>query len=155
MFKEAVSGVGGCIGLFLVASVASIALGWLGVAMGIFNLPLFKMQQKVQTNYGIIEKTYETEYCLANYEWFKSQKQGIDGMAEKIANAESELKTFNESAGARSTWTFEDKTESARLSSNVTGLKNRRVDMIKEYNARSEMLNRTACRELPLFISLD
>lgn len=142
--------IGAVVGVFVLLLIcAGLATGF-----NIITLPWLKLNRQVQFNQDVITKTYEVEYCLNNYEWFKQQKQDIDGMAEKIVNAKKAAEDFRKNAGPRENWTFEDKTEDARLQSNVTGLENRRVDLIKTYNARSEQLNRIACRELPLFINL-
>ncbi len=58
-------------------------------------------------------------------------------------------------AGDRSKWTFEDKNESARLSAVYTGLKNHYEDLVTEYNARANEVDRAVFQdELPTFFSL-
>lgn len=136
--------------LGLVILVPLLSLG--AAALGIINLPFFKLNKQVDLNYGVINKVYDTDYCLANYEWFKQTEEGIKGMDTKIANAQEAVKTFETSAGSRDKWTFEDKNQDAELTSRVTALKNIKVTMTNEYNARAESLNRVACKELPLFI---
>jgi hypothetical protein len=122
----------------------------------LFLLPLFKFQTKVNTNQQLIEKTYNADNVIYNYEWFKQQKEDIDAVASKINNASIAAENFRTSAGPRTDWTFEDKTEDARLQSVVTGLKQQREDLVANYNARAKMANRNIFQDnLPLFIGLE
>jgi hypothetical protein len=141
----------GCLVLFI---AVPILLSILGSVLGIINLPFYNFGKKVDLNYGIINKTYETDYCLANYEWFKDRYNGILGMDDKIAIQKRELQDFQASAGSRKNWTFEDKQTDADLRNKVTALENIKVTWTNEYNSRTEQLNRVACKELPLFINL-
>jgi hypothetical protein len=136
----------------LIVLFGGIVASVIGSALGIINLPFFNFAKKVDLNYGVINKTYDTDYCLQNYEWFKQTEQGIIGMEDKLANQKRALSSFESSAGPRKNWTFEDKTLYAELTSRVTALENLRVSMVNEYNAKTQSLNRVACKELPLFI---
>lgn len=119
-------------------------------------LPLFKFEQKVNTNQKIIQKTYDADNVIYNYEWFKSTFEAIEASKAKIKNAQAAVDGFESSAGDRKSWTFEDKTEDARLRSIVTGLKNHYEDLVAEYNARAKMVNRNIFQDtLPLFIGLE
>lgn len=91
----------------------------------------------------VISQTMGTNNIINNYEWFKRQYNDIQAVDKKIIFAETQFNDFNAAAGPRSTWTFEDKTESARLMSIVTGLKSNRESMVSLYNARSQMANRS------------
>lgn len=118
-------------------------------------LPLFKLQTKVDTNYQIIQKTYDADNVIYNYEWFKQRYEDIGAQKTKIVNAETAVEEFKNDTDERSTWTFEDKTEYARLQSVATGNKQHLQDLIAEYNARAKMENRSIFQDgLPLFIDL-
>lgn len=136
--------------------VAVIVLGlmvrFIGIGLGIITLPVTKLESQVKLNQGVIKKTYNTEYCLANYEWFKDTNQDIIQSDGQIQNKEDQLTAFTESAGPRTGWTFEDKQQYNRLTSEITGIKNYRLDLVGQYNSKSEQLNRVACKELPLFV---
>lgn len=58
------------------------------------------------------------------------------------------------SLGERSTWTFEDKNEDARLNSVVLGLENHLQTQIADYNARASMATRNIFEDhvLPNYI---
>lgn len=136
--------VGGILLFFVCSFGASV--------LGIINLPFFSFAKKVDLNYGVINKTYDTEYCLANYEWFKDTYNGIQSMDTKIAVQQSALDDFYKRAGDRKDWTFEDKSLEADLVGKLSGVKNIKSTMVAQYNSRSEQLNRVACKELPLFV---
>lgn len=95
-----------------------------------------------QTAKDIVKKTLNADNVLQNYEWFKQQNNDYIAINRKIADADSSVIRFQKSAGARSTWTFEDKNEYSRLTSISDGLKYQRADIVSKYNARSKMLNR-------------
>jgi hypothetical protein len=146
--KQTFSVLGLMLGLVIVLLLCSLV----GSLFGIINLPFFNLQKRVDLNYGVIDRTYDTDYCLANYEWFKDRLEGIKGMDDKIAIQKKALEDFQTAAGDRSKWTFEDKQTDSDLRNKVTGLENIQVTMINEYNSRTQQLNRVACKELPLFI---
>lgn len=126
----------------------------IGIGLGIIDLPIRKVEKKVQLNADLIDKTYDSEYCLANYEWFKDTYNDIQQSDTQIKNKQDQLDNFVKTAGDRINWTFEDKQQYNSLSNEVTGLKNYRADLVGQYNSRTEQLNRVACRELPLFVNL-
>jgi len=125
-----------------------------GIGLGIIDLPIRKVENKVQLNADLIDKTYDSEYCLANYEWFKDIYNDIQQSDTQIKNKQEQLDNFVKTAGDRINWTFEDKQQHNSLSNEVTGLKNYRADLVGQYNSRTEQLNRVACKELPLFVNL-
>lgn len=148
--KTALIVIGSLIGLILFV----IGMRFLLIGIGIITLPINKVESQLEFNQDAIKKTYSIEYCLANYEWFKDTYQDIQQSDGQIKNKQDQLDNFEKSAGARSNWTFEDKQQYNRLTNEVTGIKNYRLDLIGQYNSKSEQLNRVACKELPLFIEL-
>ena len=142
------------LGWGLLGLVGVFALSAVGSALGIIYLPFFNFQKKVDLNYGIIEKTYGTEYCLANYEWFKDTFNAIQQLDVQISTQQQSLDDFYKRAGDRKDWTFEDKQLEGDLIGKVNGLRNIKSNKIGQYNSRTEQLNRVACQELPLFINL-
>jgi hypothetical protein len=108
-----------------------LVLGGLGWVFGIFG-----------QGAKIIEKTTDADNVIGNYEWFKQCYEDLQATDVKIKNAEAQIKSFEESAGPRKDWTFEDKTEHSRLNSVLLGLKNYREELVAKYNARSKMANR-------------
>ena len=102
----------------------------------------------------VYEKTLDADNAIYNYEYFKQAYQDILATGQKIVTAQAAVDEFIKTAGPRDKWDFRDKEESARLATNLTGLKNVRNDMVATYNARSKMANRSIFqgRELPVSI---
>lgn len=143
------------LGIIIGVVLGYFVLGYTLAVLGIIALPLFKLQTKVNTNYNIIQKTYNADNVIYNYEWFKDRYEAIQAIDTKIANAQASVDGFESSAGDRANWTFEDKTEDSRLRSVVLGLKNQKEDLIAEYNSRAKQANRNIFQNnLPLFIDL-
>lgn len=126
----------------------------ISVAIGVIKIAFFPahvFNKSVDTAYQITDKTLDAENVLQNYEWFKQQYEDYNAIQKKIINAQLAVNDFEKNAGSRDKWTFEDKTEDARLQTIVTGLKQQEEDIIAEYNAKSKMQNRALfkTRDLP------
>lgn len=126
---------------WIFVSVVGLTLffGILGVATGIVSLPFRVLGQANQ----IINKTIDADNVIANYEWFKQQCQDIKAQESIIETQIYAQTSFEESAGARTGWDFQDKQEYARISANVTGAKQYQASMIGDYNAKAKMMNRS------------
>ncbi len=140
------------LGIVGVILLVVVGLPLIGAALGIINLPFLKLGKQVELNQGVISKTYDTEYCLSNYEWFKDTYQDIQQTDSKVSNIQAQLDQFKQDAPERSQWTFEDKSLYNNLTTELTGTKNYKADLVGQYNSRAEQLNRVACKELPLFV---
>lgn len=152
MKEISLSSVVGFIALFMVGVVV---LSVIGVAFNLITIPFLKFGSQVQTNRDIITKTYNADNALYNYHWFQERLQKIKATETQIQNAKDTLEIFEANAGARKDWTFEDKTEDARLGSVVLGLKNHYQEIVAEYNARANEADRAIfSQELPVFFSL-
>lgn len=130
-------------------------LCWLlGLAFGVFSLPFHAASNVVDTSHGIIDRTLNAENAIYNYEWFKARHEAIIAIDNKVKIAKGAVISFEASAGDRSSWTFEDKNEHARLTSIVQGLQSQQEDLIAEYNAKSKMANRAIFKDglIPSFI---
>lgn len=108
----------------------------------ILLFPLFVASKIIDAAAGVAEKTLDPDNVIYNYEWFKLKYENYLATENKIKNAKAALETFKVDAGPRDKWSFEDKTESSRLSSIVLGLQNYIEDIVAEYNAKSRMVNR-------------
>lgn len=104
--------------------------------------PLWFAGKVIDSASGVITRTLDPDNVIQNYEWFKQVYEDVDATDRKIENAEAAISRFDESAGPRSGWSHEDKTEHARLNTIVLGLQNFRADLVAQYNARSRMVNR-------------
>lgn len=140
----------------LVLSVFGIifAISALGYIARIVFFPVKVLDNTIQTGYDAVDKTINAENAIYNYEWFKRQKESIDATNKKLLIAQNAVDSFKQEAGDRKDWTFEDKTEDARLRSVAQGIESQLKDMIAEYNARTKMANRNIFQDgiLPDFI---
>ncbi|MFA6445757.1 MAG: hypothetical protein WCW14_00715 [Candidatus Paceibacterota bacterium] len=113
----------------------------LGAMVGIWvvHLVLYPANQATR----VYEKMLDADNAIYNYEFFKQAYQDIKAMDEKIVTARAAVDQFVKDTGPRDKWDFRDKEESARLNTNLIGLKNVRNDMVATYNGRAKMVNRS------------
>lgn len=125
-----------------------------GFTLKAILFPVHTAEKLIETGYDTVDKTLNADNAIYNYEWFKKQKESIDATSKKLIIAQEAVETFKEEAGDRKDWTFEDKTESARLSAVSQGIESQLKDMIAEYNARIQMANRNIFQDgiLPNYI---
>lgn len=146
----------GVVGIIALVLVGMMALSVVGMALNIITIPWLKLGKQVETERGVIEKTYTAENAIYNYEWFKNRENEIKAVHTQGVNAQATLTAFEASAGARKDWTFEDKTEHARLSSVVLGLRNHYESLVAEYNSKSSQVNRAIFKDnLTFFFNLE
>lgn len=143
------------LGLF-VAAIVFFGLLYLGTFLKLFTLPWLKFDTQVTQNAKIIEKTYDANNQIYNYHWFKEREGAIAATRAQIGIHQTALGDFQANAGPRDKWTFEDKTEEARMRSVVNGLKSHLENLITEYNARANEADRAIFKDgLKTFIPLD
>lgn len=149
-------GTAGIVILVIVGFIGfSIALATVGMALNIITIPWLKLGSQVQMTRDIVQKTYNADNALYNYHWFKERFEAIKATENKIKVAKEAATSFETSAGKRTDWTFEDKTEHARLASVTQGLKSHYEDIVAEYNARAKEADRAIFKDdLPLFFNL-
>ncbi len=133
----------GCLGI--IAALAVIGVG--GRLLWVAMFPVHTFDNLVHTAYDAQDKTLNADNAIYNYEWFKQQYEDIGAIKNKIIVADASVETFKQSAGERSTWTFEDKTEFSRLSAVSQGLRSQLEDVIATYNARGKMANRAIFKD--------
>lgn len=143
------------LGISVLVLVGLLVLGALGTAFNLITIPWLKFGSQVQMNRDIVTKTYNADNALYNYHWFQERLQDIKAAEVQIQNAIDTKASFEASAGPRKDWTFEDKTEDARLGTVVLGIKNNYQSIVAEYNAHAAEADRNIfSQELPLFFSL-
>ncbi len=125
-----------------------------GFLLNIIFFPVNTAQKMVETAYDAQDKVLNADNAIYNYEWFKQKKADIDASKVQLVNARVSQESFLQAAGPRTSWTFEDKTEDARLRSVVLGLENYLQSQIGDYNARASMATRNIFEDhvLPNFI---
>ena len=125
-----------------------------GMLINILFFPVNTAQKMIETAYDAQDKVLNADNAIYNYEWFKQKKADIDASKRQLENAREAEKSFIVSAGVRSSWTFEDKQEAARLATIVLGLENHLESQIGDYNARASMATRNIFEDsvLPNYI---
>lgn len=126
--------------LLAVAGVVFLVAG--GIVLRIVMFPVTTANRVIDTAYDAQGKIINADNAIYNYEWFKQKKQDIEASKKQLNNARISHEMFVEVAGARTEWTFEDKTEDARLRTVVLGLQNNLESQIADYNARASMATR-------------
>lgn len=126
--------------ILVLVGIPILILGGIGIKILFF--PVAALNKGIESGYQIMDKTLEANNVIYNYEWFKRQKEQIDATYKKLAIAQRAATDFEQLAGDRKDWTFEDKTEDARLRAVAQGIESQLKDMIAEYNARSSMATR-------------
>lgn len=129
----------------VIGIIILLFFGGLGIKLLFF--PVNTATKLIDTAYQAQSKTLNADNAIYNYEYFKSQKESIDATNQKLAIARDAVSTFKLEAGDRTLWTFEDKTESARLSAVAQGIESQLKDMIADYNAKSSMANRAMFKD--------
>jgi hypothetical protein len=105
-------------------------------------LPWTKYNNEVNSAQKVVEKTYDADNVIYNYEWFKRQQEDIRATEKQIDNTIQQQKEFVEFWGPPNLWDTTTKEEYNRITKNLVGQKNFYADLVAEYNARSQMANR-------------
>ncbi len=146
----------GFVGIFFLILIGFVVIGGFGLVWRFVMLPARAIDRSIGTAEGVIDKTLTADNAIYNYEWFKQQVEDIKANQKKIDAALQSTVNFLSIAGSHDTWTFEDKTEYARLSSIQQGLESQQANLVADYNARAKMANRNIFQDgkIPDFIEL-
>lgn len=143
------------LGYGLLTVMGLIVLAGIGSALNLITIPWHMFDSKVQMNRDIVTKTYNADNALYNYHWFQEKAGEIKAADQNITVNQKALDDFESSAGARSTWTFDDKNEDSRLRSVVQGTRTYYNDLVNDYNAHANEVDRSIFQDgLPLFFNL-
>lgn len=112
-----------------------------GLAYHFWLAPKIFLTQ-VDSAHDIIDKTYDAQNAIYNYEWFKTQYEKIQATENQIDNTAMLKDEFKETYGETSTWDYTTKQDYSRLQTTLLGQKNHYENIVAEYNARSKMANR-------------
>jgi hypothetical protein len=141
------------IGIILLVILGSAAL--YGISYGIKYLWLKPKTVVTQIDSAskIIDKTYNADNAIYNYEWFKTQYEKIQANRQQVQNTIDQIKEFKVTYGNLTTWDSDTKQEYNRLNTIKLGLQNQDNNLVAEYNARSKMANKVIFQDkLPLSV---
>jgi hypothetical protein len=125
-----------------------------GFLIKVIMFPVHVAQNELNLAHDAIDKTINADNAIYNYEWFKQKYADIEATKRQLESSRTNHELYRKSLGDRSTWTFEDKTEDARLNAVVLGLQTNLESQIGDYNARASMATRNIFEDhvLPNFI---
>ena len=98
--------------------------------------------EQVESSHEIIDKTYDADNAIQNYEWFKLQYEKIQAAERKIDNTYMQKDEYKETYGDAKDWDWQTRQEYDRISATLLGQRNHYEDLVAEYNAKSKMANR-------------
>lgn len=138
----------------LVGLMATISI--IGVGMGIITMPWHTVTAQVDSGHEIIDKTYEADNAINNYEWFKNQYEDIKATENKITNTKAQMDSYFTTYGDNaSSWDYQTKVSYNQLQTTYLGQKSYYEDQVAEYNARSKMANRNIFKDgLPMNVDV-
>lgn len=123
----------GVIGVIFLISFSLVFHFWLGPHI------FFK---QVDSAHEIVDKTYDADNAIYNYEWFKTQYEKIGATERQIDNTYIEIEDYKLMFGDPINWDWQTKQDYSQLKTTFLGQKNHYESLVAEYNARSEMANR-------------
>jgi len=130
--------------------IALIGGGWVLKAV---LLPAKTVTTQIDSASNIIDKTYDADNAIYNYEWFKTQYEDIQATERIIGNTKTEMDAYKEMYGNVSGWDWQTKQDYNSLQKKYLGQQNYYEDLVAEYNARSNMANREIFKDkLPLHV---
>lgn len=132
-------------GLFLAFSLVASGLAFVGKVVLFPAHAVNKVADAgVRTFDGVVDKTLNADNAIYNYEWFKQQYADYISLKNKVNLSSDLLISYEKNLPAdRTKWAKEDKDEDSRLNTILLGQKQQLADLIAEYNAKSQMANRT------------
>ena len=90
----------------------------------------------------ISEGVFKKHPILLTDEWFTAQHQAIQSKDAQIKEGRNRLLQFEENAGPRDTWDFQDRLEWRPLHSAIGNLESERESMVADYNGRAHLVKR-------------
>lgn len=122
---------------------AAWSLGKIAIIFGIVAIIVIAAVGFIWKPFDVVRTVTQTDKMIYNYEYFYNQAEAYRAIKQKIATAQGSVERFTEAAGPRTDWSFEDKTEYARLASIADGLIYQCNDIVAEYNARAQQATRS------------
>ena len=110
--------------------ILMVTLGIIGYVAGWFS----EAGEVAQDEFG-------PRAAVRKYEWFKNKSNSLNAAEKVIKITEGAIEDFKESAGPRGNWTFEDKEEYSRLTTDLRGQKAFFENLKAEYRAACKKAN--------------
>ena len=132
------------IGYVILAVLILVGLiaGGYALKAGMISLGITQQMSQIDSAGQIIDKTYNADNAIYNYEWFKSQFEKIKATELQIDNTKMELDDYKELYGNATNWDWQTKQDYNQLRTTYLGQKNHYETLVAKYNSRSKMSNR-------------
>ena len=139
--------------IVFLAILGIIVLIGVGYWLKYILLPVKVVTSQIDSASNIIDKTYDANNAIYNYEWFKTQYENILANRLQVNNTITNINEFKQTYGNVSTWDYGTKEEYNRLNTIKVGLQNQEETLVADYNARAKMANRNIFMDkLPLSV---
>ena len=113
-------------------------------------LPWTAYKAEVTSAEGVIDRTYNPDNAIYNYEWFKRQEKKIHSTERQIDNTVQQQKDFLALYGNVSSWDWQTKENYAQLTMTLNGQRNYYSDLVRSTTLaarwRTGRSSRTASR---------
>lgn len=140
----------GIITLVILAIVVFSVAGW-GLKAALLGPKTVTTQ--IDSAGAIIEKTYDADNAIYNYEWFKQQDADITAMIAVIQNTKRNMDDYKAMYGDPKEWDWQTRQDYNSLNTKCLGQQNGYETLVNDYNARASMANRNVFQDkLPLHI---
>ena len=136
--------------LIIIALVVLSVAGW-GLKAAMLGPKTITTQ--IDSAAEVIEKTYDADNAIYNYEWFKQQEADIRAAEKQIGNMKYSLDAYKDMYGDPKEWDFQTKQDYNSQNTKYIGQRNYYEELVEDYNARANMANRNIFDDkLPLNI---
>lgn len=141
------------IGIISLIVVAIVIIGVAGWGLKAAFLGPKTVTTQISSAGDVIEKTYDADNAIYNYEWFKQQYADIQA-AEKIISNTAEIRNdYINMYGDPKDWDWQTKADYNSINTKYLGQKNHYETLVEDYNARASMANRNVFQDkLPLHV---
>ena len=137
----------------IITLIVFVIIGVAGWGLKTALLPAKTVTAQIDSAGQIIEKTYDAENAIYNYEWFKQQEADIRATEQQIRNMKGALDEYKDMYGDPKNWDYQTKQDYNSQNTKLTGQKNYYNELVEDYNARASMANRNVFQDkLPLHI---
>jgi len=138
--------------------VAIIAIVMVGISVAGWGLKTVMLGPKTVTTQidsagDVIEKTYDADNAIYNYEWFKQQYADIQAAEKMITNTKVIRDDYKDMYGDPKEWDWQTKQDYNSINTKYMGQINNYETLVEDYNARASMANRNVFQDkLPLHV---
>ena len=109
---------------------------------GIFGIVKWGCNVAINSGKGVVEKTFQPENVIFNYEFFYDQYNGYIKLQNMLKTAEKqELDFLAISGDVISKWTDAEVFEYQRIQQHIVGIKNQIDECVSKYNSESSKIN--------------